>query len=100
MPARAIVNVDLNDDKFKAFQASFNKFNDQLSKLPDAWKKVNAVQGEQEKGFQSIAAAMMAQLELLRRYRCPQAQGYLLGMPQPSEQVARLLAGPPIATVA
>ena len=40
------------------------------------------------------------QLELLRRYRCPQAQGYLLGMPQPSEDVARLLAGPPIATVA
>jgi diguanylate cyclase (GGDEF)-like protein len=33
------------------------------------------------------------QLDLVRQYRCPQAQGFLLGMPQPAGDIARLLAG-------
>jgi diguanylate cyclase (GGDEF)-like protein/PAS domain S-box-containing protein len=40
------------------------------------------------------------QLELLRRYRCAEAQGYLLGRPQPAERISHLLSRPPMATVA
>jgi diguanylate cyclase (GGDEF)-like protein len=40
------------------------------------------------------------QLELLRRYRCAEAQGYLLGRPQSAAEIGRLLSEPPMATVA
>jgi diguanylate cyclase (GGDEF)-like protein/PAS domain S-box-containing protein len=38
-----------------------------------------------------------AQLDLLRRYRCPQVQGFLLAVPQPAQEITALLAGPKVA---
>lgn len=68
MPARAVINVDVDPDgKFKAFAASYDKFKKQIEKLPEAWQGAAAAQGEMGKGFQSMAAALMAQLEMLRQ---------------------------------
>jgi hypothetical protein len=67
MTVRSIIDVELNDDKFKAFAALFEKYSATLAKTPGAWAAAGKeIQGSR-KGFEAIAAAMLAQNEMTRR---------------------------------
>lgn len=65
MVVKTVVDIELNDERFKAFAGLFNKFKGQLEKLPGAWGDVNKEIGLGNKGFMAMTAAMMAQNELL-----------------------------------
>jgi hypothetical protein len=41
MTAKSIIDIDVQDAAFKDFIALFNKYNDQLKKMPGAWGKVS-----------------------------------------------------------
>lgn len=63
MAVRSMVEVDVNDDRFKEFLALFDKYTKTLDKQPAAWKKVgNAIGGvtdeleEQAKATNATAA--------------------------------------------
>jgi hypothetical protein len=40
MPARSVIDVEINDGKFKAFYELFQKYQKQLEEMPDDWKNV------------------------------------------------------------
>lgn len=63
-----VFSVDVDDAKFKAFQASFNKYNEMLGKMPGAWGKINKASSEVSDNFKAMSAALLAQNELLKGY--------------------------------
>lgn len=67
MAVKPILDIDVNDAKFKNFQALFDKYQTQLGKMPGTWASV----GKEAKGargsFEAVAAALMAQNEMSRR---------------------------------
>lgn len=67
MVVRSVVDIDVNDSKFNAYKANFEKYNAMLEKMPEAWAEAGKHQEVQKTGFVAVAAAMMAQLELLRQ---------------------------------
>jgi hypothetical protein len=68
MVAKSIVEIDLQgDDKFKAFAALYDKYSKTLEKAPGAWAGVSKEVAGQRKGFEAIAAALLAQNEITRR---------------------------------
>lgn len=67
MVAKSIIDVDVNDERFKAFSALFDKYSAQLAKQPAAWKALNKDVKGTGGGFDRIAAALLAQNELTRR---------------------------------
>ncbi|CAE6939267.1 hypothetical protein R69608_05145 [Paraburkholderia nemoris] len=40
MAARSVIDIEINDSKFKAFYEMFSKYQKQLEELPDDWKNV------------------------------------------------------------
>ena len=66
-PAKSVIDVDVNDERFKRFKELFDKYNAALKQMPDSWGKVADKQSEMGKGFEAMTAALMAQLELARR---------------------------------
>lgn len=67
MPLRSVIDIDVNDDAFKAFQSLFDKYQNAVGRLPGQWNQVNRAQNQSKNTFVDIAAALMAQQELLRR---------------------------------
>jgi hypothetical protein len=67
MPLRSVIDIDVNDDAFRAFHTLFEKYSNVLDKMPGAWGKVNQAQQQTRSTFVEMAAALMAQQELLRR---------------------------------
>jgi len=67
MAVKSIIEVDVQDEAFKRFQALFDKYNTQLAKAPAWWAAATKEQQQQVKGFQAVAAALLAQGELMRR---------------------------------
>lgn len=57
--AKSIIQVDVDDSKFKEFQALFQKYQDTLAKQPQAWGRVNKETGKLTDSFQDAAEAMM-----------------------------------------
>jgi hypothetical protein len=55
MANRSVIQVDVDDSKFKAFNALFSKYQAQLEKMPKQWAAVNAAQKVGGKEFLSAA---------------------------------------------
>ena len=67
MAVKSIIDVDVNDEAFKNFQALYEKYQKALEKAPGTWAAATAEIQKQRKGFESIAAALLAQNEIARR---------------------------------
>lgn len=67
MPVRSILEIDVDDAAFQRFSALFTKYRDAVDKLPRAWGSVNQATAAGVNHFADMAAAMMAQAELLRK---------------------------------
>lgn len=55
---RSIIDVDINDSKFKEFQRLFNQYQQQLGKQPEAWNKVNKEIDGSKKSYDEIVASL------------------------------------------
>jgi hypothetical protein len=64
---KSVIDVEINDERFKKFAELYNKFHAQVDKLPNAWGKVGDKQSEVGKGLEHMTAALLAQLELSRK---------------------------------
>ena len=62
--AKPILDVEVNDAKFRAFADLFEKYQATVAKMPGAWAGVDK---GVKSSFENVAAAMMAQNELARR---------------------------------
>jgi hypothetical protein len=58
---KSIIDVEINDGAFKRFSDTFQKYQDQLAKTRPAWESVSDEARETARGFERIAAALMAQ---------------------------------------
>jgi hypothetical protein len=65
MTVKSIVQIDVDDAKFKSFQALYQKYEDALTKAPGKWALVNQQIGESGKVFHALTAAILAQTETL-----------------------------------
>jgi hypothetical protein len=74
VPVRSVIDIDVNDAKFKAFQADFAKYDAMLKKMPGAWASAATSQDSMKEGFVGMAAAMMAQLDFLRKKEKAEAE--------------------------
>ena len=63
MAVKSIIDIEINDDSFKAFSALYERYNTLLSKAPGQWGQANRVA---KTGFESVAAALMAQNDMTR----------------------------------
>ncbi|HUZ33898.1 MAG TPA: M15 family metallopeptidase [Xanthobacteraceae bacterium] len=64
MAVKSIIAVDVDDSKFKAFKALYDKYQTQLAKMPEAWKAANKEQEALFLGFQKVSASLMAHSDL------------------------------------
>ena len=64
MPTRSVLDIEVNDQQFKDFQANFEKYQKLLSATPTAWAKVSKENAAVSKQFETMAAALMAQNSL------------------------------------
>lgn len=67
MAVKSIIDVEVNDEQFKAFSALFGKYQEAMKTMPDAWKQTGEVVGETQKDIMSMASALLAQNELLHK---------------------------------
>jgi hypothetical protein len=58
---KSVLDIDINDEKFKRFSALFDKYQSALGKLPGMWKDVDKETAGAAATFANITAAMMAQ---------------------------------------
>ena len=65
--ATSIIDIDVNDEKFKKFQALYEKYQDAVKKLPGDWGKVNETHSTNVRLFADMTAALLAQQELLHK---------------------------------
>lgn len=66
MALKSILDIDINDEKFKAFQATFAKYADAVKKLPRAWGRVNAAQTESLGTVSDVTEEIRTQNALLQ----------------------------------
>lgn len=64
MGLRHVVDIDLNDEKYKQFAASFEKHQKLLEKTPGAWAGMSK---EMKSGFATMTAALQAHLDLIKK---------------------------------
>ena len=64
MAVKSVIDIDVNDAKFKRFSDTFNKYQAALAKQPDMWKKSDKEVGHFGSTFAAITAALFAQNEL------------------------------------
>lgn len=67
MPLRSVIDIDVNDDTFKAFQSLFDRYAAAVDRLPGQWKQAGQAIAEQRSTFVAIASALMAQNEILHK---------------------------------
>lgn len=67
MVAKSIIQIDVDDAKFKEFQTNFSKYQEALKKLPGSWGKTDAAVEVTGDRFFEMTAALMAQNELLHK---------------------------------
>jgi hypothetical protein len=61
MSVKAILDIDVNDAKFAAFKAQFDKYHAALSKQSEMWTKAGKSQTQIASHWQQLTAKMMAQ---------------------------------------
>ena len=64
MTVKSIVDIEINSDKFAAFAKLFASYQDQLSKSPAAWSKVNKETAAAQRNMDRITAALLAHRQL------------------------------------
>ena len=67
MPVKSILEIDVNDEAFQTFLATFDKYKAAVDGLPGAWAKVSEGASKTEFSFVDMASALMAQNELLHK---------------------------------
>ena len=66
MALKSVLDIDIEDAKFKRFAELFSKYNEALAKQPGMWSKVGKAQGEAAKTASMMTAAMMAQADHMK----------------------------------
>ena len=67
MAVKSILDVEVNDEQFKAYTALFGKYQDALKMMPNAWKQAGEAVGDTQKDIMSMSSALLAQNELLHK---------------------------------
>lgn len=57
MALRSTLDIDINDEKWKTFNAAFEKYQGAVNKLPGAWQKLDK---QSKSTFEAMVAAMLA----------------------------------------
>jgi hypothetical protein len=68
VPAKSILDIDVNDASFRQFNALFQRYQQQLASTPLAWKNIALAQQQGVKGFRDLVleqAAAIGQQRLL-----------------------------------
>ena len=65
MAVRSIIEIDVDDGRFKAFQALYERYETALAKAPGKWAEINKQIDTGGKTFQALTAAILAQTETL-----------------------------------
>ncbi len=63
MAVKSIIDIEINDDKFKKFVEDFNKHKKEVDKLPDVWDDVSKKTEKTAVSFEQMAALMLAQAD-------------------------------------
>lgn len=71
---RSVVEIDVKDERFKSFMASYQKYQTTLQKTPGAWAAVNSTNKDQLKTMQMMTAALLAQADVMRRVSSAQSE--------------------------
>lgn len=64
MAIRSIVDIDVNDGRFKEFSAQFQKYQELLAKTPGAWANMDK---SMQSGFSTLSSALLAQLDIINK---------------------------------
>ena len=102
MPVKAIIDVDVNDEKFANFKAQFDKYHAALGKQSEMWAKAGKSQTEIASHWQKLTAKMMAaqsvdsgqgdaQRKQITNLR--QSEGLWASMQRSTKDVAKNIAG-------
>lgn len=59
MPNKSIIDVQVNDEQFKAFYDLFQEYQKHLGSMPDDWRKIDQATKKAAKSFQSGAAGTL-----------------------------------------
>ena len=65
MAVKSIVQIDVDDAKFKAFNELFQKYNAQLGKMPEMWANIGKETEGAGSEFQVVTAALLANNEMM-----------------------------------
>lgn len=65
----SVLDIDIDDSKFKRFAETFQKYSDSLNKMGGVWANQGKQVGEQNEQLRKMAAAMLAQQEIMRGAR-------------------------------
>lgn len=65
--AKSVIDIEVKDEAFKRFHELFQKYQEQVKSIPEAWDKVTeSTQGTVE-AYAAITAALMAHQEMLHK---------------------------------
>ena len=67
MALRSVIDIDVNDDRFKQFLELYEKYAEALKQMPADWAKVGTATSGVVIDFASMTAALLAQQDLIRR---------------------------------
>lgn len=62
MTVKSIIDIEVRDDRFKAFAATFDKYQAALGKTPKAWKAVTGSVEDTKKVFDTMVSQQVAQI--------------------------------------
>ncbi|MFY4709969.1 lytic transglycosylase domain-containing protein [Burkholderia glumae] len=65
MTAKSIIDIEINDSKFKEFHALFTEYQKRLEEMPEDWKKVVDVIDDAGSGMDEFATASMHSKDFL-----------------------------------
>lgn len=64
MAIRSVVDIDINDGRFKEFSSAFEKYQALLAKTPGAWANMDK---GMKSGFSTLSSALLAQLDIINK---------------------------------
>ena len=67
MPVKSIVQIDVDDAKFKEYTTLWNKYYAELEKMPEMWAGVNKEVDATTVAFRVIAASLLTQTQLMTK---------------------------------
>ncbi len=67
MPVRSVVAIDVQDQKWRSFQESFNKYDSALRKQPELWEKVSKEHDSMAKSFDKFASSQSRMVDSARQ---------------------------------